>query len=52
MWKIHRYYLKETGVNALLTFTVLFGIALISLSGIAVARAMAMRNMPRRVPRI
>ena len=28
------------------------GIALISLSGIAVARAMAMRNVPRRVPRI
>ena len=28
------------------------GIGLISLSGIAVARAMAMRNMPRRVPRI
>ena len=31
MWKIHRYYLKEIAVNALLTFTVLFGIALISL---------------------
>ena len=28
------------------------GIGLICLSGIAVARAMAMRNMPRRVPRI
>ena len=28
------------------------GIALICLSGIAVARAMAIRNMPRRVPRI
>lgn len=28
------------------------GIGLIGLSGIAVARAMAMRNMPRRVPRI
>ena len=31
MWKIHRYYLKEIGVNAVLTFAVLFGIALISL---------------------
>ncbi len=31
MWKIHRYYLKEIGINALLTFLVLFGIALISL---------------------
>ena len=28
------------------------GIALICLSGVAVARAMAMRNVPRRVPRI
>lgn len=31
MWKIHRYYLKEIGVNGVLTFVVLFGIALISL---------------------
>jgi lipopolysaccharide export LptBFGC system permease protein LptF len=31
MWKIHRYYLKEIGVNAVLTFAILFGIALISL---------------------
>jgi lipopolysaccharide export LptBFGC system permease protein LptF len=31
MWKLHRYYLKEIGVNAVLTFTVLFGIALVSL---------------------
>ena len=29
MWKIHRYYLREIGVNAVLTFLVLFGIALI-----------------------
>jgi len=31
MWKLHRYYLKEIGVNGLLTFVVLFGIALLSL---------------------
>ena len=31
MWKIHRYYLKEIVVNAVLTFAVLFGIALVSL---------------------
>jgi lipopolysaccharide export system permease protein len=31
MWKFHRYYLKEIGVNGLLTFVVLFGIALLSL---------------------
>jgi lipopolysaccharide export LptBFGC system permease protein LptF len=31
MWKIHRYYLKEISVNAVLTFAILFGIALISL---------------------
>lgn len=29
MWKIHRYYLREIGVNAVLTFLVLFGIALV-----------------------
>ncbi|MHC4078689.1 MAG: LptF/LptG family permease [Planctomycetota bacterium] len=31
MWKIHRYYLREIGVNAVLSFLVLFGIALICL---------------------
>ncbi|MCA8958203.1 MAG: LptF/LptG family permease [Planctomycetes bacterium] len=31
MWKLHRYYLREVTVNAILTFVVLFGIALISL---------------------
>lgn len=29
MWKIHRYYLREIGVNAVLTFLVLFGIAVL-----------------------
>lgn len=40
MWKIHRYYLREVAVNALLTFVVLFGIALISLlyKGLRVAK--------------
>ncbi len=31
MWKIHRYYLREIGVNVVLTFLVLFGIALVCL---------------------
>jgi lipopolysaccharide export LptBFGC system permease protein LptF len=31
MWKIHRYYLKEVGTTAALTFTVVLGIVLISL---------------------
>ena len=30
MWKIHRYYLREVTVSALLTFLVLFGIVLIA----------------------
>lgn len=30
MWKIHRYYLKEVATSATLTFTVLFGIVLVS----------------------
>ena len=31
MWKLHRYYLKEVGVSASITFVVLFGILLVSL---------------------
>ncbi len=31
MWKIHSYYLREISVNTVLTFLVLFGIALIAL---------------------
>ena len=31
MWRIHRYYLREVATNATLTFTVLFGIVLLSL---------------------
>ncbi len=30
MWKIHRYYLKETLLGAVLVFTILFGIVMIS----------------------
>ncbi len=30
MWKLHRYYLKEVTISSILTFSVLFGIVLIS----------------------
>ena len=30
MWRIHRYYLREVTLGSVLTFTVLFGIVLIS----------------------
>lgn len=30
MWKIHRYYLKEVSISSILTFSVLFGVVLIS----------------------
>ena len=39
MWKIHRYYFKEVATNAVLTFVVLFGIALISLIYRGIQRA-------------
>lgn len=31
MWKLHRYYLKEVALTAAITFTVLFGVVLVSL---------------------
>ena len=31
MWRLHRYYLKELAVNASITFTVMFGVVLVSL---------------------
>ncbi len=39
MWKIHRYYLKEVSISAVLTFVVLFGIVLISLIARGIQRA-------------
>ncbi|MHC5063866.1 MAG: LptF/LptG family permease, partial [Planctomycetota bacterium] len=30
MWKLHRYYLKEVTISSILTFSVLFGVVLIS----------------------
>jgi len=39
MWKIHRYYLKEVSVTAILTFTVLFGIVLIAMIARGIDRA-------------
>ncbi len=39
MWKIHRYYLKEVTISAVLTFVVLFGIVLISLVARGIQRA-------------
>ncbi|MBK8979211.1 MAG: LptF/LptG family permease [Planctomycetes bacterium] len=39
MWKLHRYYLKEVTASSLLTFTVLYGIVLISTVSRGIKRA-------------
>lgn len=39
MWKLHRYYLREVATSALLTFTVLFGIVLLSSVSRGIKRA-------------
>jgi len=39
MWKIHRYYLKEVALSALLTFGVLFAIVLIAMVARGIQRA-------------
>lgn len=39
MWKLHRYYLRELGINASITFLVLFAIVLISLVAKGIQRA-------------
>ena len=31
MWKLHRYYLKELGINFGITFVVMFAVVLVSL---------------------
>lgn len=39
MWKLHRYYLRELGINASITFLVIFAIVLISLVARGIQRA-------------
>ncbi len=39
MWKLHRYYLKEVATSSVITFTVLFGIVLVSVIYRGVSRA-------------
>ncbi|GAB4157538.1 MAG: hypothetical protein Fur0037_25450 [Planctomycetota bacterium] len=39
MWKLHRYYLRELGINASIAFVVIFAIVLISLVARGIQRA-------------